>query len=108
MKINNYEKSSFIYFCLSIYFCLLVIFIWWLINTKIYEYKKFNGIIINKEIVMILEERDLDYFYNNKHLFYNGNKYKFEITKITESLSFSDKKKIYELHLVSNLLKKIK
>ena len=80
MILKNYEKKNIIIFLFIIIFILEIMFIFLLFNIKNYKYVKISGIVIKKNILMVVvgeDERKL--IYNNHYLFYKDSKKKYKI-----------------------------
>ena len=98
MRLKNYEKKNIIIFLFIIIFILEIMFIFLLFNIKNYKYVKISGIVIKKNILMVVvgeDERKL--IYNNHYLFYKDSKKKYKIIEDRGVLLKNDDVDYYEI-----------
>lgn len=98
MKVRNYEKQELIIFILSILIIIEIIAFIFLFKYKVYEYKKLNGIITNKNIVtLIVTKSEKKMLNKNNNLYLNNKLLKYKIIEDKGVIVKKNNKKYYEV-----------
>lgn len=100
MKVRNYEKKELITFLVLVVLIVEVIVIVFLNTFKINEYSKITGLVIKKDLVLVVvdkEERKI--VYSNKTLFFNDFKRKYKIIEDRGIVMHKGNKDYYQLVL---------
>lgn len=99
MNYKTYEKR-FCCYLLSVFFLIsFLLFLSTFFFFKHYTYLQFTGIVSGKNIVLIINDKDKKYFYQNKYLYVNSQKHKFIIQKINNNILKQQNKTYHELFL---------
>lgn len=82
-KYDNFNKCFILLFIFIILFLLIIIF---LFNNKLIIYKVFDGMIFDKNnILLVLNDDELKVFNKNKKLFIKNKSYMFSILKTSDN-----------------------
>ena len=82
-KYDNFNKCFILLFMFIILFLLIIIF---LFNNKLIIYKVFDGMIFDKnKILLVLSDDELKVFNKNKKLFIKNKSYMFSISKTSDN-----------------------
>lgn len=66
---------------------VVIIFIWFLFNTKFNIYKKFSGVVYKEGVIeLIVSDEELKLFYKNVDVFINDKKEKIKIRNINKDI----------------------
>lgn len=87
-------------------FFLICVFITIIIfsNKKVVLYEVFNGVIFNKNIVvLVLDNDEIKLFSKNKNLYIKNKKKKFEIIKIDKDILEREGKKYNQVYIKVNI-----
>ncbi len=100
MKRRNYEKKKGI-LTLIFFFCLLeILLLFHFIKEKWNDYQVFQGVVVKNDLViLILSQKELDYFYQNHFIYVANQRVKFHIKKITREVLTRGKKSYHEVIL---------
>lgn len=100
MRIRNYEKIYLVIYMILLLFILEILFVCYLVFNKRYSYIKFNGIIRTDNFVMIMvKDRQIEYFYQSNYLYHDSKKRKFEIIEIDKNV-YKEKGEYYHSILI--------
>lgn len=103
MKSRKYEQKGLLCCFIFILLFFITLFIIFLFYSKYYSYLKYNGILINKNIVLVLVEDDnLKYFYQNKYIQDDANKYSYKVKQVTKNVLTKNKNFYHEVLLKIN------
>lgn len=103
MKTKNYEKKTLVYSLVIITFILEIITSFYIFTTKIYQYKKITGVILQDNLILVYADKnDKRIIYKNKVLYINDKKTKYEIEE-DRGVTIKNNKKDY-----SELILKLK
>lgn len=100
-KYDDYSKS----YCLLFIFCIfLITIIIVLFSKKLIIYKVFDGVIFDKNnILLMLSDDELKIFNKNKKLFINNKSFKFNISKIISDVLERNGDKYNQVFIEVNL-----
>ncbi len=91
MKLKNYENRFAFYILVLLFLISFLIFISYLIFNRHFCYKTYTGIVSNKSVVIMIENSEIKYFYQNATLINEAKKKKFTIKKIYKNILKKDK-----------------
>ena len=98
MKVRNYEKQELIILILIVLIIIEIICFIFLFKHKVYEYKKLNGVITNKNIVtLIVDNKEKKILNKNKILYLDNKKLKYKILENKGIIIKKDNEKYYEI-----------
>lgn len=82
---QKYENKDLILISCIILFLLEVIFIYYVFDRKLVIYKRYSGVVMNDNyVVLILNQDELELFYKNKGIYIRDKKSDFSIEKVDE------------------------
>lgn len=97
MKVRNYEKRSCIYILIVITIILELIGVILLIMNKTYEYEKITGLVVKKDlVVLIINKEEKNILYKNAKLFFENKELKYNIVENRGKI-LTNKDKYYEV-----------
>lgn len=98
MKVRNYEKQSLMILILSILIIIEVISFIFLFRYKVFEYKKLNGVITNKNIItIIVSKNEKNVLLKNKTIYIDNKLLKYKILEDKGVIVKNNNKKYYEI-----------
>jgi hypothetical protein len=98
MKVRNYEKQELIILILIVLIIIEIISIVFLLNYKVYDYKKLTGIITNKNIVtLIVDNKEKKLLNSNKKIYLNNKELKYKIIEDKGYIVKKNNNKYYEI-----------
>ncbi len=106
---QKYEKKDVILIVCIIFFLLEVIFIYYVFGKKLVIYKKYSGVVVKDNyIVLVLNQDELELFYKNKSIYIENKRRNFSIKKIDENIlkrGGVDYNQVFINVSISNMLK---
>ena len=106
---RRYEKFEKDIICFFIFLILIILFALFLINEKIVLYKLFNGVVYDKNtLVLVLNNNDISIFEKNRILYINSKKEKFKIKKINQDILKRNNKSYNQVFIKVNFSNKYK
>jgi len=91
MKIKRYEKIYLLIYIIFLLFFIEILFFSYMFFYERYEYIKYNGVLRTNGFVMIMiKDKDIDYFYQSKYLYNDSKSKKFEIVELDKNVYKSD------------------
>ena len=106
---RRYEKFEKDIICFFIFLILIILFALFLINEKIVLYKLFNGVVYDKNtLVLVLNNNDISIFEKNRILYINSKKEKFKIKKINHDILKRNNKSYNQVFIKVNFSNKYK
>jgi len=98
MRLRNYENTFFVKILIFILVTLELLFIMFLINYKFYTYKNMTCIVMNKNIcLLVIEKNDKKILYKNSSLSLNDKKIKYKIITDDNVVITKGEDKYYEV-----------
>lgn len=84
---KDFEKKKIGYVVMMFFIFLFFIIIGSLGCMKIFQYKMFNAVVVNDElIVVVVDSSKKKLFYQNKNMFIDGEKISFSISKVDNEM----------------------
>lgn len=109
MKKKNYEKDTLAIITCLIVFLLEIIFVAFLREYKMYNYKQISSIYVDDDNIMsFVDEEERKILYKNKYIYIDNKKLEYEIRKDNGVTINSNNKKYYEIYLKVKINKKYK
>lgn len=106
---RRYEKFEKDIICFFIFLILIILFALFLINEKIVLYKLFNGVVYDKNtLVLVLNNNDISIFEKNRILYINSKKEKFKIKTINQNILKRNNKSYNQVFIKVNFSNKYK
>ena len=100
LKYSKYERFGFVIFLIVILIFFEIIFIINIIRLKNELYVNYSGVVMKNNIgLFIIDNDEMKIIYKNKYLYFNGNKIKYSIERITKDVIKKDNKKYNEVLL---------
>ena len=90
-------KNKVIYIFLFFTILSFIFFMSILFKKNIYLYKSFSGNFSNNYLGVFVSEKEIDYFYRNRFIFIDGDKYKYKVISIDKDVLFRDEAYSYIL-----------
>ena len=90
-------KNKVIYIFLFFIILSFIFFMSILFKKNIYLYKSFSGNFSNNYLCLFVSEKEIDYFYRNRFIFIDGDKYKYKVISIDKDVLFRDEAYSYIL-----------
>ena len=109
MKVKNYEKMIFMYIFIVFIIFMELIFCIILFNKKQYNYVLLSGVVVKDDVVILIvskEERKM--LYQNRYLYIDDYRKKFNIIEDNGVLVNDYKKGYYEILIKSKINNKYK
>lgn len=92
---KDFEKKRVIYLVIILVLVLFFIMVFYISKMKISKYKVFSSVVVHDDLLMVVvDKKDKKLFFKNSHVFLDGEKKSFVISKI-DGESFKDKYILY-------------
>lgn len=109
LKLKNYEKKSFIIFISILFIVSLIAFIILLFTKKEYHYNKMSGIVLDKDLViLVVDDKERKNIYNNTFLYLNSKKERYKIIEDKGIILKKEKMNYHEILVKINFDKDYK
>ena len=86
LKIRNYERKLLFYILTFLYLICFLVFVCFLIFNKYFTYITYEGVVSNKDVIFMVSDKELKYFYDNSTLLNDAKEKKFTISKVYKNI----------------------
>ena len=97
LKTRNYEDKFLLNIFIIFFYIIFISFVIFLFFNKHFVYKNFTGVVSNKNVIFMVKDNDVSFFYHNATLFSDSKKRKFTINTVHKNILTKDGDKYHQI-----------